>query len=1043
MARRSHAVGAGEDDQESEVRALVIGGCGYLGRRLVEMLIARGTYASITVMDKAAATASPQLVSTTTTSPDGTSVTRMSPERCNKQTLLGESLSSGLIPAAKCSWYPTVHVMNKAENPTSVCYVQGDVRRLADIINAITTTTNCDDHDDLTMVNSPRSGNGASRVFHLASPHPHGIEDEVYHSVNVLGTKNILEACRICGVKELIYCSSCSVVFGNKPLKNVNESIKYAAPGHDSYNTSKAVAEKGVLEADGTPLESRRGEGKVLRTASVRPHQIFGPGDPMCVGGMISIMKKGKANFIIGDGSTLVDPTYVDNVCWGHMLVAERLAAEPKLGGLAYNITNDEPVKFWSFYSSLCGSLGYGRPSYHIPAFIASAAANVAVSLGLNVELTPRRVNLVTLQHTYSCNRAKTMLGYRPLVSLRDGMHMVVKHAIRTDSEILHKVNDAKARQKSFKKHGGLENKAVRTDIRVIGLLWTLFYISMFVFFGTAGQALRLAVVQICSMLSGVDTSPGSPIWDYEASYFQILVPVLYVVHTHSMITWIILSFWSGMAALGLYALTTRSTVLDSCSSIPLIGDLIDSGGVLTQTVIKHARQNFDCFRLSALGLPIVFFTGRDGYEFFFKASDEEVSLKEVYKITKGLFGEKVVYDVDLDTRQQQFHFLAQGLSENRLMTYSALILMECEQFFSSWGDSGECEDVENILSQLITFTACRCLLGKEVRERFYKECKDLLLTIDKGVTPLGMICPFFPIPRHLARDRARMKLKNIFSTIINERRVSGRAKSLSEDEHDIMDILMNAKMNNGTSLTDSQICGLLTVLIFGGQHTSSVTSTWTLINILSRATPDMVELLLNEQEDLQKSGGITFTGISKNSNVLGACLIESLRLSNPLALVLRYCTKSRYFKGHEFGEGSILAVCPNEATTNPDIFDNPNDFIPRRWIESDWDEWRQMYKFVGFGAGRHTCMGRRFAHIQIKTIISYMLQTFSMTPLTVELPKRNDKEMVIGPDRPYKIRYQRINGDVQNARSNWKHVCEKKSPSMTKSPNNIEEIAQ
>eukprot|EP00922_Rhytidocystis_sp_ex-Travisia-forbesii_P070965 GHVS01105932.1.p1 GENE.GHVS01105932.1~~GHVS01105932.1.p1 ORF type:complete len:1032 (-),score=109.71 GHVS01105932.1:179-3274(-) len=1031
MARRSHAVGAGEDDQESEVRALVIGGCGYLGRRLVEMLIARGTYASLTVMDKRAPTVTPKVVTTVTTCPDGTSVTRMSSSSTDDDSAeasSGECLSSGLSPPALCSWYSTVHSTSKVKNPTTpVWYVQGDVRRLADIINAITTTPNYDDHDDVTTVHSPRSGNGATRVFHLASPHPHGKDDELFQSVNVQGTKNILEACRMCGVKELIYCSSCSVVFGNKPLRNANEFLKYSDPRIDSYNASKAVAEKAVLEANGAVFESRRGEDNCLRTASLRPHQIFGPGDPVCIGGMISRMKNGKTKVMIGDGSTVVDPTYVDNVCWAHILAAERLAAQPELGGLAYNITNDEPVRFWGVFSSLCGSLGYSRPTYRIPAFIASALANFASYWGFDVELTPRKVNLVTLDHTYSCERAKTELGYRPLVSLRDGLQMVVDHAIRTDSEILHKVNDAKARQKSFKKHGGLQNnKAVRTDIRVIGLLWTLFYLFLFVFIGASGQALRLAVVHIVSVLSGVDTSPGSPIWDYEASYFQILVPLLYLIHTHSMITWTIISLWNGLAALGLYVLATKGTVLESGSSIPLVGDLIDSGGALTATVMKHARQNFDCFRLSALGLPIVFFTGRDGYEFFFKASDEEVSLKEVYKITQGLFGEKVVYDVDLDTRQQQFHFIAQGLSENKLMTYSGLILKECEQFFSSWGDSGECEDVEHVLSQLITFTACRCLLGKEVRERFYKECKDLLVTIDRGVTPLGMICPFFPIPRHLARDRARTKLRTIFSTIIDERRSSGRSKDLLENEQDILDILMNAKMNNGTMLTDSQICGLLTVLIFGGQHTSSVTSTWTLINILSRATPDMVELLLKEQEDLQKTGGITFEGISKNTNVMGACLIESLRLSNPLALVLRYCTKSRYFKGHEFAEGTILAVCPNEAGVNPDIYENPNEFLPTRWMENDWDEWRQMYKFVGFGAGRHTCMGRRFAHIQIKTIISYMLQTFAMTPLTDELPKRNEKEMVIGPDRPYKIRYERISGDLQKARSNWKHVCEK-----------------
>ena len=90
-----------------------------------------------------------------------------------------------------------------------------------------------------------------------------------YHRSNVVGTENVIAACRKHGVRRLIYTSSPSVVFTGHDLEGVDESIPYATRYDAAYPATKAIAEKLVLESNDA----------TLATVSLRPHLIWGPGD--------------------------------------------------------------------------------------------------------------------------------------------------------------------------------------------------------------------------------------------------------------------------------------------------------------------------------------------------------------------------------------------------------------------------------------------------------------------------------------------------------------------------------------------------------------------------------------------------------------------------------------------------------------------------------------------------------------------------------------------------------------------------------------------
>uniref|UniRef100_A0AAY4DYH2 Sterol-4-alpha-carboxylate 3-dehydrogenase, decarboxylating n=1 Tax=Denticeps clupeoides TaxID=299321 RepID=A0AAY4DYH2_9TELE len=266
-----------------------------------------------------------------------------------------------------------------------------------------------------------------SLVFHCASPAPGADDRALFERVNISGTRTVIQACHEAGVQKLVLTSSASVVFEGTDIKNGKEDLPYAKKPIDFYTLTKIQQEKLVLEA----CDKENG----FLTVAIRPHGIFGPRDPQLVPILVDTARRGKMKFIIGNGSNLVDFTYVENVVHGHVLAAERLRPESPICGQAYHITNDEPVFFWDFMSQILVGLGYNAPRYHLPYWLVYGIALLLWVLTVLLRplvswkptFTPMRVALAGTHHYYSCARAKQDMGYQPVVSLKDAIMLTVE----------------------------------------------------------------------------------------------------------------------------------------------------------------------------------------------------------------------------------------------------------------------------------------------------------------------------------------------------------------------------------------------------------------------------------------------------------------------------------------------------------------------------------------------------------------------------------------------------------------------------------------
>ena len=266
---------------------------------------------------------------------------------------------------------------------------------------------------------------GCEVVFHVAAKAGVWGSYRSYYQANVVGTENILKACRHNGVHCLIYTSSPSVVFKGQPLTNVDERIGYGIPSKMcAYARTKMLAEQCVLAADGKDN---------LRTVALRPHLIWGPGDRHLIPTLLQAARKRRL-FQVGDGNNWVDISYVTNVAQAH-LCALRVMLEPNssIGGKAYFISQGDPVQLWSWINQLLRHCGIPPVTKKISArraYLAGAFFECLYKCCF-IKRQPPITRFVTKElsqdHYFDISAAKMDLHYVPQVSNEEGMEQLVR----------------------------------------------------------------------------------------------------------------------------------------------------------------------------------------------------------------------------------------------------------------------------------------------------------------------------------------------------------------------------------------------------------------------------------------------------------------------------------------------------------------------------------------------------------------------------------------------------------------------------------------
>jgi cytochrome P450 family 110 len=326
-----------------------------------------------------------------------------------------------------------------------------------------------------------------------------------------------------------------------------------------------------------------------------------------------------------------------------------------------------------------------------------------------------------------------------------------------------------------------------------------------------------------------------------------------------------------------------------------------------------------------------------------------------------------------LDGKQHKRHrkLLMPPFHGSRLGTYADIMRDITVRMINQWPQQKEFE-IQNSLRASALEIILRTVFGVEEHKHLVK----LTSTLDKFLsmvgTPLGalILIRYFQVDFGPWSPWGKYKrLRQLSDEMIYEH-INVRRKQLSDGKHkdDVLSMLLQAVDEQGQSLTDQELRDELITMIVAGHETTATTLTWAVEHILSH--PTVLERLNEEIKSVLGDREIKAEDLS-SLVYLDAILREVMRLRPIVAFVSRYLVKPVTVGGYDFPAGVRLAPSVYMTHRNPNIYDNPTEFRPERFLDKRPDP----YSWLAFGGGNRRCIGMAFAMFEMKIILATIFQ--------------------------------------------------------------------
>jgi sterol 14-demethylase len=393
-------------------------------------------------------------------------------------------------------------------------------------------------------------------------------------------------------------------------------------------------------------------------------------------------------------------------------------------------------------------------------------------------------------------------------------------------------------------------------------------------------------------------------------------------------------------------------------------------------------------------GMRNVLMAGPEAQEAVFRAPDEQLSTADSYQYMVPVFGEGIQYGAPLAIERQQVKMQANALRPEKMKGYARMIAQEVVDWIADWGDEGE-KDFYEEFKQLVLRTSTHCLMGREFRARLTDEFGTLYQDLEHAISPASILDPYGQDEAFARRDHARARLQEIISEVVRERRREG-------GEHpDMLQTFMEAEYLDGTKLADELIPGMVVWIMFAGFHTSSNTSTWTIVELARH--PELVPAIAREIDSVYGGGEALSLAAMRELPELESFVFEVLRLHPPLVTLMRHVRKDFDYKGCTIPAGDTIVISPYVAHRIPEVFPDPERFDPHR------PEPSSVFAYIPFGGGRRKCVGNAFALLQVKAIFCALLRRYEFE--LVDPPESYRDVMpslILRTSDPCRLRYRR-----------------------------------
>ena len=393
---------------------------------------------------------------------------------------------------------------------------------------------------------------------------------------------------------------------------------------------------------------------------------------------------------------------------------------------------------------------------------------------------------------------------------------------------------------------------------------------------------------------------------------------------------------------------------------LPLIGETIS---FLTDAQFNQKRlaKYGKIYKTKLFNSPTVMMVGAEANNFLFRHENKYV-ISTWPKSTSILLG-----DLSLVVRNGEFHtsrrkLLYQAFQPRVLASYLPTMVKITNEYLQRWEK----------LQEFAWYP--------ELRNYTFDIASNLLVGKDNGSqTPLGELfetwcAGLFTIPNPLPWTkfqkalRARQALLKQLEKIILQRQQGDNLGT------DALGLLIQAKDENGNSLTLEELKDQILLLLFAGHET--LTSAIASFCLLTAQHPEVIAKLQQEQAQLALTSPLSMETI-KQMTYLEQVIKEVMRVIPPVGGGFRKVIQSFEFNGYRIPQGWNVQYQIAETHKDQSIYPDSDRFDPERFSPARAEDKQTSFGYIPFGGGLRECLGKEFARLEMRIFGALLLQNY------------------------------------------------------------------
>jgi retinoid hydroxylase len=415
-------------------------------------------------------------------------------------------------------------------------------------------------------------------------------------------------------------------------------------------------------------------------------------------------------------------------------------------------------------------------------------------------------------------------------------------------------------------------------------------------------------------------------------------------------------------------------------AGLPLIGNTIDA---ITKQELFYWEQHQQHGNIFKVSLPILFgniacLIGPEANQFILKDGAEQLSARSGNKGLEPILTTDTILLKDGEEHRTSRKMILPVFHRQAIASYFDTIQSVVTDTMADWGERGSI-DLGAELSKLTLTVVVKIFLGSEKTEEV-QQVSEWFNTLVNGVRG-SFVRWDIPLTAYGKGQAARRKIADYIRQVVQERTIRGDL----EQSTDVLGLLVNAVDEDGNKLTEMQVINQAIGFLFAGHDTTSSLMSWLLFELGN--SPEWRQRLRDECQQVLGDEPIGMNHLRQLPNMANA-IKEGERLYPPAFVLSRMAITDIEYGGYLIPAGWYVCAFPMLTHLMPEIYKEPDSFDPDRFAPPREEDKKQPYSLVGFGGGAHSCVGAELAQMEMKIILSTLVQKYdwTVTPTTAEI---------------------------------------------------------